>query len=282
VTYRGLSPRTRTLRWSLLAIAIGLAFGVAFPLAVQALLALLATAPERLAWVGTRVFAFMGYFAMAGSVIYGLLLSTKILDRIAHRPVTYTLHKDLALAGLGFIMVHVLLLTVDATMPFSLAQLVVPFSAPYRPLWVGIGQLTLYLTAIVVGSFYVRRQIGQRTWRMLHYFTFLAFLGSTLHGIFSGTDAGAAWAWWAYTVPLVAVVFLLTYRIIDAAYAGEARQTAAEAATAAAMRGGVRPFPAGPNVGVPAPRPVGPLDLRAPQPRRAPQQPQQQQRVARG
>ena len=44
--------------------------------------------------------------------------------------------------------------------------------------------------AIVVGSFYVRRQIGQRAWRTLHYVTFLAFLGATAHGVMAGTDSG--------------------------------------------------------------------------------------------
>ncbi len=129
---------------------------------------------------------------MTGSVVYGLLLSTKILDAIAHRPITFALHQDLASVGLGLAAVHGMLLALDKTVPFTLAQIAVPGLAPYAPIWVAAGQVAFYLMAIVVGSFYVRRQIGQRAWRTLHYVTFLAFVGATVHGVMAGTDSGHA------------------------------------------------------------------------------------------
>ena len=97
--------------------------------------------------------------------------------------------------------------------------------------------------AIVYASFHLRRRIGQRAWRTLHYVTFLSFVGATAHGILSGTDTGAAWAWWSYVVASVAVVFLTVYRIVVAV---EARRDTATAPAA-----------------TPAGRP-SPLDLRAP------------------
>jgi len=166
--------------------------------------------------VATRVIAFLSYFAIAGSVIYGLLLSTKILDAIAHRPVTFALHQDLAAIGLGLAGIHVALLGLDATQPLGLAEMLIPFASSYRPLWVGVGQLALYLVAIVTASFYIRRRIGQRAWRVLHYVTFLAFAFTTAHGIMSGTDTAAPWAWWTYVMTTMVVVFLTVYRIVDA------------------------------------------------------------------
>ena len=136
-----------------------------------------------------RLFAFLAYGAMTGSVIYGLLLSTKILDAIAHRPITFALHQDLASIGVGLAAVHGMLLALDTTVPFSLAQIAVPGLAPYAPLAVAAGQVALYLMAVVVASFYLRRRIGQRAWRTLHYLTFLAFVGATVHGIAAGTDS---------------------------------------------------------------------------------------------
>ena len=141
-------------------------------------------------WVATRLIGFLSYFAIAGSVIYGLLLSTKILDAIAHRPVTFALHQDLAAIGLGLAGVHAVLLGLDSSVPFSLFEILVPFAAPYRPVWVGLGQLALYLVAIVYASFHARRRIGQRGWRTLHYLTFLSFAGATAHGILSGHRHG--------------------------------------------------------------------------------------------
>ena len=211
--FRGLDPRTRWLRWGLLAVAIGIVLGTTVPRAADALATTWETNRAVLPWVFERTFAFLAYVAMTASVVYGLLLSTKILDAIAHRPITFALHQDLASAGLGLAAVHGMLLGLDKTMPFTLGQIAVPGLAPYAPIWVAAGQVAFYLMAIVVGSFYLRRRIGQRAWRTLHYVTFLAFLGATAHGVMAGTDSGTPWAWWMYVGSIVAVVFLLVYRI---------------------------------------------------------------------
>ena len=211
--FRGLDPRTRWVRWGLLAIALGIVIGTTGPTAVRALSMAWDANRSILPWVFERLFAFLAYIAMAGSVVYGLLLSTKILDAIAHRPITFSLHQDLASVGLGFAAVHGMLLALDKTMPFTLAQIAVPGMAPYAPVWVAAGQVSVYLMAVVVGSFYVRRQIGQRAWRTLHYVTFLAFVGSTAHGIGAGSDSASPWAWWLYVGSTILVVFLLVYRI---------------------------------------------------------------------
>ena len=231
MSFRGLSPRTSLLRWGLFAVAVGIVLGTTLPAAVDGLVRLAGSAPDRLPWVATRIIAFLSYFAIAGSVIYGLLLSTKILDAIAHRPVSFALHKDLAAIGLGLAAIHAALLGLDSTQPFGLAEMLVPFAAPYRPLWVGAGQVSLYLVAIVTASFYVRRRIGQRTWRILHYVTFLAFAGTTAHGVLSGTDSATSWAWWSYVVATTIVVSLTTYRIADAVLAGRDRRSRPAAAT---------------------------------------------------
>ena len=211
--FRGLSPITSYARWGLAAVAIGIVLGATGPQAVQLLSASVGTGSSSLPWVVSRLVSFLAYGALAGSVIYGLLLSTKLLDAIAHRPITFTLHQDLASLGLGLAAIHGALLGLDTTVPTSLGQLLVPFATSYRPIWVGLGQLSLYLMAAVVGSFYVRKRIGQRAWRMLHYLTFLSFAGATTHGLLAGTDT-AGWGRWVYLAATVPVVFLFVYRIV--------------------------------------------------------------------
>ena len=62
----------------------------------------------------------------------------------------------------------------------------------YRPLWVGLGQLSLYLLAFAVSSFYLRAGSatapGAAALRQ-----FGVFALALLHGLFSGTDSGLAW-----------------------------------------------------------------------------------------
>ena len=225
--YRGLSPVVQLVVWIGIAVGIGLLLAVSLPAAAGGLAAAIVDTPAKLPWFATRVTAFLSYLAIAGSVVYGLLLSTKILDAIAHRPVTYALHQDLAAVGLGLAGIHGVFLGLDSTVPFSFAQMLIPFAAPYRPIWVGIGQLAFYVTAAVIASFYARRRIGQRAWRLLHYTTFLAFVGATAHGILSGTDTATPWAFWIYVSATVSVVFLTTYRVVLSVAASRERRAVA-------------------------------------------------------
>jgi methionine sulfoxide reductase heme-binding subunit len=212
--YRGLPTPVRVGGWLVFAAVIGAVLGATAPTAAARIQAVAALQPGLLAWYCVRALGFLAYLILAASVLYGLLLSTKILDAIAHRPVSFALHKDLAIVALIVGTLHGTLLTFDQSFSFTPLAILVPFESPYSPVSVGIGQLTLYATAVVTASFYVRRHIGQKTWRLLHYATFLAFVGASVHGIASGSDSGTAWAFWVYLVPVTSAVFLITYRMV--------------------------------------------------------------------
>ena len=212
--YRGLDPRTRPLRWGLFLAAVTVTILVFGASAMDTIGSWLSVEHDRLPWYATRLLALLSYLAITGSVVYGLLLSTGILDAIAHRTVSFTLHQDLAGIGLGLAMVHAAVLMIDTSVPYTPLEVLVPFAGPYEPFWVGIGQLSLILTATVTLSFYARKRIGQKRWRTLHHVTFLAFLGATLHGLMAGTDSSAPWAFWMYVASAALVVFLTVYRIV--------------------------------------------------------------------
>ena len=219
---QGKHPWLRWVRWSLFALLVVLVIGATGGRALDAAARWAQEEYERLPWYVTRISALLAYLALAGSTIYGLLLSTKILDRIAHRPVSFTLHQDLAGIGVALALVHAAVLMIDKSVPYSPAEVVVPFIGPYRPLWVGFGQLALGLSLLVLSSFYVRKRIGTKTWRSIHYLSFLAFVGATVHGLMAGSDTSAQWVYGGYLTLSAVVVFLTTYRIVLAL--GERRQ----------------------------------------------------------
>ena len=234
VKFRGFGSRTGLARWGLAAVAIGIVVGGTAPAAARGLANVVEANPDGLVWLFERLFAWLAYIALAGSVVYGLLLSTKLLDAIAHRPISFSLHQDLAAFGLGLAGIHGMLLGLDHTVPFSIAQILVPGMAPHAPLAVAFGQVALYLVAAVTASFYLRKRIGQRAWRTFHYVTFLAFAGATIHGIAAGSDSNAPWAEGVYLASAAIVLFLLTYRIaMSRAARAEARRAAARATAAA-------------------------------------------------
>lgn len=248
--YRGLDPRTRRLRWAFFVLGVSLVVVASTPGVLDALGSWVTTEQARIPWYLTRILGVLAYAALSGSVIYGLLLSTGVLDAVAHRTVSFTLHQDLSAIGLGLALVHAALLTLDHSIPFTVLEVVVPFVAPYRPLWVGLGQVALGLTIVVIASFSVRRRIGQPRWRALHYLTFLVFLAATAHGLMAGSDTSAPWAFWGYLLTTASVAFLMGYRVVLAALGGrQARADRQPSSTARDLRASQTPVRRGGDAG---------------------------------
>jgi predicted ferric reductase len=130
-------------------------------------------------------------------------------------PAAFELHQYVSLLGLGFGLFHGLILTGDQYMQLSIFNVLVPFTVhDYRPVWVGLGQVSLYAWALLVGSFYVRKRIGTRTWRMIHFSSFIVFVIALAHGLGSGTDSSAPPVQWLYWAAGASLLFLLYYRIL--------------------------------------------------------------------
>ena len=208
----GRFPRLRWLRWGLFAALIAIIVGGTGPQAWDQAAGWLQDEYDRLPWYTTRITALLSYLALSASTVYGLLLSTKLLDRVAHRPVSFTLHQDLGAIGVALALVHAAVLMIDRAVPYTPVEVVVPFAGPYRPLWVGVGQIAMGLALLVLLSFYVRKRIGTRAWRTVHYLSFVAFVAATIHGLMAGSDTSASWVYVGYLAATVVVVFLATYR----------------------------------------------------------------------
>lgn len=65
--------------------------------------------------------------------------------------------------------------------------------------------------ALIYVSFSLRRRIGVRTWRRLHYLTFAVFAAATYHGLATGTDR---WLFGLYAGSVAAVASLTAWRVI--------------------------------------------------------------------
>lgn len=98
------------------------------------------------------------------------------------------LHGSLAFAGWAAALAHMWLLRYDGYLPFSWKALLVPFQAPYRPFWTGLGILAMYGWAWVLLSFDGRRRLGARPFRLAHRATPLLAVLAGLHALGAGTD----------------------------------------------------------------------------------------------
>jgi predicted ferric reductase len=168
-------------------------------------------------WFLSRTSAIVAYILLWFSMVFGLLITNKLARMWPGGPLAFNLHQHFSLLGLAFALFHGLILMGDRYLQFSLGQVLLPFaSMNYRPLWVGLGQLTFYLMGIVVLSFYVRRRISPRGWRLIHFLSFIVFAMALLHGIFSGTDAGIGLVKDLYWSSGGLLLFLFNYRVLAA------------------------------------------------------------------
>jgi sulfoxide reductase heme-binding subunit YedZ len=150
--------------------------------------------PSHAFWYLSRAAGLCAFALLTFDVTLGLSVRTRLLEPHLARWRAFDLHQFTGLLALSVAGLHVLALLGDHYIGFRLSQLLVPFTAPYRPVWTALGTLGLYLLGGLVASFYARRLIGYRAWRTIHYATFGAFALALLHGLFAGTDAGTPWA----------------------------------------------------------------------------------------
>ena len=168
-------------------------------------------------WLLSRASAIVGYILVWFSMVFGLLITNKLARVWPGGPQAFNLHQHFSLLGLALGLFHGLILMGDRYLQFNLRQVLLPFaSTNYRPLWVGMGQLSFYLMGIIAMSFYVRRRISPRIWRLIHFLGFAVYLMVLLHGIFSGTDSGAGWAKDLYWSSAGVLIFLFIYRVLAA------------------------------------------------------------------
>lgn len=171
-------------------------------------------ATEKAAWFLTRASGAVAYLLLSFSTMWGLMLSTKLIKNNVPPAITMATHTYTSWGAIGFTVFHALVLLFDTYYTYSLIHLLIPFTGPYSPFWVGLGIIGLYIMLLTSVSFYFRKQIGQKNWRKLHYLTFAAYIFATLHGLMAGTDATSMSL--MFLVSGAVVVFLTVYRILAA------------------------------------------------------------------
>ena len=180
----------------------------------QWLNALLAVDSVEALWYVTRASGIIAFLLLWLSTVWGLAVSNKILSPVLQGIFSFDFHEILSLLAIGFTMLHMGVLLFDAYMPYSLTQILVPFTSTYRSGWIGIGVIGFYLMLLVSVTFYLRRLIGQQTFKALHYLSYASYLGVTLHSIFSGSDTALPATQLMYAGTFLVVVFMTVYHIV--------------------------------------------------------------------
>ncbi len=122
-------------------------------------------------------------------------------------------HRNASLLATVLVALHVGTLLIDPYAQLRLVDIVIPFAAPYRTAWVGLGTITLDLIVALVVTSLLRQRIGPRAWRAVHWLAYAAWPIAWLHGIGTGTDRGTAWYFWIAIATAAIVVAAVGWRL---------------------------------------------------------------------
>jgi hypothetical protein len=168
-----------------------------------------------LEWIVIRGSGIAAFALLTAATIWGLLVSSKLLGRVVKaKPLTW-FHESLAVGALVATVVHVVVLSMHDFLDFSWSEILVPGASDWRPLAVGMGIAAFYGMVVVAGSFYVKRWIGQRRWRAIHFASLGVFISSLVHGIWAGTDSSSPLMMGLYLGSAVVVFCLVALRITE-------------------------------------------------------------------
>lgn len=123
------------------------------------------------------------------------------------------IHKTASLTATALIVVHVTTLLLDPKAQLRLVDTVVPFASSWRPLWLGLGTLAIDLLLLVVATSLLRKRIGHRTFRLVHWATYLLWPVALTHALGTGTDAGTLWMDALAALCVSAVVSMAWWRL---------------------------------------------------------------------
>ena len=174
-------------------------------------------------WLLSRAAGVTAYVALSLDVVLGLLVSTRLGDRIFARGSAIELHRWLSASALGLSGAHATVLLLGDHVRFDALDALLPFASAFKPLAVGVGVLGLHLALAVHFSFELRSLIGPGTWRRLHYASFGVFALATGHAALAGTDAGAPWLAMLLASSTALVAGLTVHRVVVATRRAHAR-----------------------------------------------------------
>jgi predicted ferric reductase len=176
-------------------------------------------------WYVARSSGIVAAGLVSLSVVWGLLLSTRLLDRRPSPKWLLDLHRHLGGLAVVFTGFHLAGLVADSYVQFDLVSLVLPMASDWKPGPVAWGIVALYLLAAVEITSLMAKHLSRRVWHGIHLLSYALFWMVSIHGATAGTDASSPWYVGGSIASIVIVVLLTLYRVAVGKRAISARRT---------------------------------------------------------
>ena len=145
------------------------------------------------------------------------------------------LHRDASLLAVALLVAHVVAAVL--LVHLDVIPSVVPFTSATRRVYLGLGVLGADLMALIAVTSMVRRRLGLRGWRRLHWAAYVAWAAAVVHGAAPGTDRRVPWIAAVDIVCVAVVLAALAVRLSRQPRQHPVRLLAVGATTAFALAG---------------------------------------------
>ncbi len=165
-------------------------------------------------WYLTRATGLVSLVLLSATVVLGTVASVGWTSDRWPRFLSQAVHRNLSLFCVVLIGVHIVTTVGDGYVPIGLADAVIPFRSPYRPIWVGLGAVAFDMLLAVAITSALRRRIGVAAWRGVHWLAYACWPIAVLHGFGSGSDARLPGSMLVFVVCITAVAVAVGWRLI--------------------------------------------------------------------
>jgi len=164
-------------------------------------------------WAFGRASGVVSLILFTVSVLLGIVTrSGRPLPGLPRFSVTLV-HRNVSLLALVFLVLHVGTLLFDSYAKLNPIDAIVPFLGSFKPFWQGLGTVAFDLVVAIVVTGLLRRRIGQRAFRFVHWFTYAMWPIAVLHAIGNGTNGTSGWYLLLSAASAVLVVAAVIWRL---------------------------------------------------------------------
>jgi len=174
-------------------------------------------------WLTSRGSGLVLLVLFSAVVVLGVATRLGSAPRAWPRFVSAELHRTLALFAVALLVLHVVTAILDPFVSIGWWATVLPFASHYRAAALGLGALTVDLGAAVLVTSLLRRRLGYRLWRAVHWLAYMAWPLALAHSLSAGGDLGIWWVAAAIWGSAGAVGLAVGIRVLTSVRAAQAR-----------------------------------------------------------
>jgi len=168
-------------------------------------------------WYASRATGIVALLLLTAVLVLGILANRQgRLPGLPRFAVT-SLHRNLSLLSVAFIVVHVITAVLDTFVSIPLAAGVIPFASGYERLWLALGAISFDLMLAMIITSLLRGRINRVLWRAIHLLAYLSWPIAFAHSIGASKDLQQGWLLGLSVACAVGVGAAVVWRLASAA-----------------------------------------------------------------